>query len=333
MSQQPTIYLITNLALNHNPNNIQPLRRLPIDSRFDHPQHRYVLYLTDDTPAPTGMRYCKTIMEAELDPLLHKAGKEHLAEWSFLLAEEKHAFCSYPFFMISSRFYVKNAWLKSDLNAEWDRLFSYFTEYDHAFLPSYSRPLRWLPFGSLMKNPRVFFPFTQKFPQLMEEIFQTKFPEDYPRAPDLPCHYIGFKNREALLDYVKFYKPILDFFFSDGFVLKRPIEDYIVRSGHFPNEKPLTFLFEMMSHLYFAKMNKKFFCLHYDGYYEIDFAKPGLHRLEKFHIPFITQIKRMLSFYLFWLSTEASDTRMIRLLTKTLRWCKKRFPVLAKIQS
>jgi len=56
---------------------------------------------------------------------LYLAGQRYFAEWSLLLADKtRHAFCSYPFFMVSSRFYEKNHWLRTDLNSEWERMFS-----------------------------------------------------------------------------------------------------------------------------------------------------------------------------------------------------------------
>ena len=163
MSSDRTMYVITNLGVNHNPLSSSPHRHLPIDSRFFDPRGRYLFYLTDSRPFDTLLPKENLIVEQDLDSVLHEAGKNHLAEWSFLLAEQKHAFCSYPFFMISSRFYIKNGWLLTDLNREWDVLFSYFNRYSHGFLPSYCRPMRWVKFSNLINNSRVFFPFTEKF--------------------------------------------------------------------------------------------------------------------------------------------------------------------------
>jgi hypothetical protein len=295
-----TIYVIANLQGNHHPNNLDAHRRLPVDERLTESKQRYVFYLTDPEPHLT---FPNQLLEKEIDPLLHKAGKDHLAEWSFLLAEEKHAFCSYPFFMISSRFYAKNDWLLRDLNREWDLLFSQFSKYSHGFLPSYSRFLHWVKFSNLMKNPLLFCPFTDRFFQLVKELYQISIPQDYKAFPDLGCHYLGFRDREALLEYVNFYKPFIHYFFDENFSEKRSISDYVKKSGHFPNEKPITFGFEVLSHLFFFQKQRPFFCLHYDGYYEIDFSKYKFNRIISFKIPILTKIKRRAKWYGYRLKT------------------------------
>jgi hypothetical protein len=319
MPTNRTIYVITNLEANHNPLNSQPHRRLPVDERLitvpgpspGPSLGRYIFYITDKDPIQEH-QLRETIIESHLDPVLHKVGKDHLAEWSFLLAEEKHAFCAYPFFMISSRFYMKNDWLKTDLNEEWDRLFSNFEEYSHGFLPSYSRPMRWVNFLNLINNPKVFFPFTEKFSQLITDLYQTKIPEEYSTFPDLGCHYLGFRDRQALLDYVEFYKPILNEFFDADFNMKKEITDYVKNTGQFPNEKPLTFLFETLSHLYFYKNRLKFFCLHYNGYYEVDFVQKAMNRLYSFKLPFFTKLKRKIKWWFWWLKGEGHYWNLLK---------------------
>jgi hypothetical protein len=264
MTQNSSIYVITNLQGNHHPDNHNPLRRQPIDQRLKDPRHRYIFYITD-THLPPDLSLPNVLWEAQIDPLLHQAGKNHLAEWSFLLAEKKHAFCSYPFFMISSRFYDKNRSMQRDLNREWDPLFSYFSNYSHGFLPSYDRLMHWVPFSTLRNNPLLFCPFTDRFFQLVQQLYQIRIPQDYRAFPDLGCHYLGFRDRAALLEYVDFYQPLLHYFFHEDFSEKRIFSDYVKKSGHFPNEKPLTFGFEVLSHLFFFQKKRPFFCLHYDG--------------------------------------------------------------------
>ncbi len=110
--------------------------------RFLKSDKNYVYYLIDQVLPPV-LKGKNVLFEKEIDALLHKAGARYFAEWAFLLAEVKHSFCDYPFFMISSRFYQKNHWLNADLNCRWDQLFAQFEKYNWGFLPSYDRPLRW----------------------------------------------------------------------------------------------------------------------------------------------------------------------------------------------
>ena len=86
MTTKETIYVITNLSANHNPENLHPQRRMPIDERLLDAKRNYVLYLTDDNHRLEVSANC--LIEKDIDPVLNKVGKQHLAEWSFLLAEE-----------------------------------------------------------------------------------------------------------------------------------------------------------------------------------------------------------------------------------------------------
>ena len=132
MMPKPSVYVITNHRFNHH------IGRLPLDRRLAQSGHNIVFYLIDDT-CPPALKGRQFILEKQIDPLLATAGKRYFAEWSFLLAEAAHGFCSYPFFTISSRFYEKNTWLKSDLNSQWDRLFGFLEDYGWGYLPSYDR--------------------------------------------------------------------------------------------------------------------------------------------------------------------------------------------------
>ncbi len=319
-STDPTIYVITNLEMNHRASNVQPHRRLPIDERLLKGKGRYLFYITDEARSDRGY---DTIHEAALDPLLHQAGKNHLGEWSFLLAEKKHAFCSYPLFMISSRFYAKNGWLSTDLNGEWERLFSYFDTYKYGFLPSYCRPLRWVKFSNLIDNPCVFLPFKEPFYALTRKLYGVDIPHEYTRFPDLGCHYLGFKDRAALMDYVAFYQPLLDYFFTEDFKLKKDPLEYVMLSGHYPNEKPLTFLFETLSHLYFYKKRENFFTLHYEGYYEVNFFRKKFKQLTKFYLPWFIKVKRGIKFRLWWLRTEGAAFIFKSQLINFIKWVKR----------
>lgn len=270
----------------------------PLDKRFLESSRNYVYYLIDKEVPPI-LKDKPTLLEYDIDPILHKAGGRYLGEWSFLLNEAKNKFAQYPLFMVSSRFYEKNQWLHQDLNEEWEILFSYFQKYQWGYLPSYDRPLRWidLEWEKLIKKEawqHRFFPFTEQTYSLTEQIFGVNIPKDYRYTADLFCNYIGFRDRQSLLEYVNFYLPLLNFFFDDCYELKQDLSAYVRRSGHHRNEKVLTFFLELASHLFFFREKQKYFALHYDGYYEIDEAEHVMERLEKFKIPFLQKYDRQL---------------------------------------
>lgn len=302
----PTVYVITYHDFNHG--HLRPGPPRPLDARFLNSQNHYVYYLIDQS-VPPPLRDKKTLLECEIDPLLHTAGGKFFGEWSFLLAEEKHRFCTYPLFMISSRFYEKNSWLMRDLNQEWNTLFQYLGQYGFGFLPSYDRPIRWIDL-SWEKKIRSkawtyqFFPFTPQTYQLVEDIFGTRIPSDYRYTVDLFCNYIGFQSRQDLLDYVQFYRPLIDYFFDAEYRLKRDLTPYIRNSGAFRNEKSFTFITEMLSHFFFFKKQKEFFALHYDGYYAINEAKRSMEKLASIHVPLYRRVKRLMRWQARKMKTE-----------------------------
>ncbi len=267
-----TIYVITNYEFNHGamrPGN-------PLNKSLLEKTRNYAFYLIDKK-VPKLLQNHNVILEHELDPVLHAAGGKHLAEWSFLLAEERYEFCQYPFFMISSRFYEKNRCLTKNLNQEWGNLFSNFQEYGWGYLPSYDRPLRWIDLSwkrAIEKRAweYTFFPFTAETYRLIADLFHVQIPEDYRYTADFFCNYIGFKNRQQLLSYVHFYKPLINFFFNQDFSLKQDLSKYVRPMGIHRNEKSFTFFLELLSHLFFFCKKEKYFALHYDGYYSVDEA-------------------------------------------------------------
>lgn len=291
MDTTATIYAITYHEFNHEPLRLG--KKWPLDPRFLKSDRNYVYYLIDKE-IPETLKGKKTLLEHEIDPVLYEAGGKYFGEWSFLLAEEKHAFCQYPFFMISSRFYEKNEWLLTDLNREWDALFSHLEEYGFGYLPSYNRPLRWIDLGkvSAKKEKYRFSPFTEKTYETTRDLFGVRIPEDYRFTADLFCNYIGFKSRKELLSYVEFYRPLLDFFFDASYQPKRDLSPYIRPTGMFRNEKPFTFFLELLCHLYFFQNKKPYFALHYDGYYAIDEAKKRREKLSSFSLPVSLRCKR-----------------------------------------
>ena len=314
----PTIYLITYHEFNHG--NLRPGSVVPLDARFLQSDKNYVYYLIDKKVPPV-LSSKKTILEYDLDPELHTAGGKFFGEWSFLLNEEKHGFCQYPFFMISSRFYEKNLWLRTDLNAEWDTLFRYLNEYGYGYLPSYDRPLRWinLEWEKDMKKKAweyKFFPFTRETYQLTKDVFGIEIPKNYHFTADLFCNYIGFRSRAELLSYVQFYRPLIEYFFDSSFSLKRDLTPYVRKTNAFRNEKAFTFFLEFLSHLFFFKNRKEFFALHYHGYYSIDESKKKIKRLEKFSIPLKIRCKRFLRWQVRRMKSEGCLAPLMPMLRK-----------------
>jgi hypothetical protein len=290
------IYVITYHEFNHGPS--RPGQKQPLDPRFLNSSKNYIYYLID-REVPEVLKGKKTLLEHEIDPELYTAGGRSLGEWSFLLAEEKHAFCEYPFFMVSSRFYEKNTWLIQDLNHHWDKLFAHFDTYGWGYLPSYDRPLRWINLAWRHEVEKEawkykFFPFTPKTYKLVEQLYGTRIPEDYGATADLFCNYVGFRSREDLLAYVNFYRPVFDYFFNADYTPKRDVHDYIRPTGVFRNEKSFAFFLELLCHFFFFKNKKEYFALHYDGYYRINEASREMQRISPLHIPIATWLEKRL---------------------------------------
>lgn len=290
--------------------------KYPLDKRFLESSRNYIYYLIDKEVPPV-LKDKPTILEYSMDPILHKAGGRYLGEWSFLLNEAKYGFAQYPLFMVSSRFYEKNRWLYRDLNSEWETLFSYFQKYQWGYLPSYDRPLRWinLAWEKLVKKEawkHRFFPFTEQAYSLIEQVFGVNIPKNYQYTADLFCNYIGFKDRQSLLAYVDFYRPLLNLFFDDNYEIKQDLNVYVRRQGHHRNEKAFTFFLELASHLFFFRERQKYFALHYNGYYEINEAKHLMQRLETFKIPFLQKYDRQLRWQWRKWKTEGLFSHLIK---------------------
>ncbi|MBS3905160.1 MAG: hypothetical protein KGZ39_07530 [Simkania sp.] len=301
------IYVITHHKFNHS---TQSPRCKAFDQRFLQSNRNFIYYLID-RELPELFRKKNVIQEHALDELLYAAGGRCLGEWSFLLAEEKYSFCEYPFFMISSRFYEKNQWLRADLDQEWERLFAYFSEYRFGFLPSYDRPLRWLDLDWRKKLQKeiwryTFFPWKEKMFTLTEQLFGVNVPDEYRYVSDLQCNYIGFRDREALLEYIAYYRPLIEYFFDDNYQLVQSLEPYIRKTGAFRNEKSFTFFLEILSHLFFFVHNEKVFTLHYDGYYEVDERAAEFKKLYDQTPPLRVKLEQILRWQWRRLRTEGS---------------------------
>lgn len=267
-----------------------------------------------DSSVPPCLQSKNCLLEKNLDPDLHLAGAQHFAEWSFLLCEEKHAFCTYPFFMISSRFYEKNHWLTKTLDEEWENLFKYLEQYGWGFLPSYDRPFRWIDLQQAKRKKEkygnnIFFPFTDKCFEVISSTYQIKTFKDYKYVPDLFCNYIGFRSRENLLEYVSFYKKLIHCFFDANLNLKVNLKDYIESSEGVLNNKPLkpfTFILEIFSHLFFYDNGCDYFSLHYNGYLQINSSKAKDKMLRRFKKSILLNCSRLMQWKWRQFKTENS---------------------------
>lgn len=267
MDYSGNIYVITNFKSNHT--SIRENFR-PLDDRFLNSKRNYTFFVID-RELPPELKKKKCLIEADISKKYAKLGSRYLAEWSFLLSELENRFCDYPFFMVSSRFFEKNTWLDKELECYWDTIFQYLNNYNFGFLPSYDRPLSWIDFSKSIYEKNVSFsPFNDYTFQLVNKIFDVDMPNDFRFSPDLFCNYIGFKSRRDLEDYVAYFKPFFDEFFNANWNLKKSFSDIVSYTGNYQNEKPLTFVLEMLTHLYFFQKRKKTFCVHYDGFYEIN---------------------------------------------------------------
>ncbi len=297
----PTIYVLTFYGFNHNSPGF---RNKALDPRFLNSDRHFAYYLFDDQ-VPEPLRDRSVVLEKEIDPALHEAGKRHFAEWSFLLAEAKHGFAEYPLFMISSRFYDKNRFLRRDLSAEWDSIFAYLEQYGWGYLPSYDRALQWVDMDrrNLQRVHREyrFFPFSDLTFSLIEELYGVRIPDEYSAMSDFHCNYIGFQSRQHLLDYIGFYMPLINTFFDDDYQPKRDLSPYVLTTGGFKNEKPFTHYLELMSHLFFFKESRRFFGLHYDGYYEVDERHRAMRQLARIDLPWEQRVKWSLGWNGWWL--------------------------------
>lgn len=267
-----SIYLITNYGFNHDKKT--GAHNLPIDPRFLSSDRNYIYYLTD-FEIPKALQNKELVLERDFDPIYKKAGKQHLAEWATFLAEKKYRFAKYPMYILSSRFYQKNGYLEHDLNTVWDDIFNGLKKSGYGMLPSYDRPLRWIYPKYAYTHPKYqkklkFFPFRAKAFELIEAIYGIHLKNDFPHYIDLQCDYFGFESYEHFSRFMDFYQPIFDYFFTPDFELKRNLNDYFyVGCSTHRAEKPVTYLLEYFSHLFFALERLPFFAYHYTGQYTV----------------------------------------------------------------
>ncbi len=258
----PAIYVVTYHEFNHIARNV------PLDSRFLKTDKNFIFYLIDQK-VPEALEGKRCIIESHIDETLVYPGRLYLAEWTFLLAEYRHRFCEYPFFFTSSRFYEKNTTLRTDLNLEWDRLFSFFDRYQWGFLPSYDRTAPFLDVRTPVIPTSKY--FTDSGIRLLSELYGPEFnnPRTSPYSGDFYCNYIGFRDRSALEAYVSYYLPIIDRFFTPDWTPKEDLKKYLVMESNYRCFKPFTLLLEAGSHQFFFDSRTPYFAMNYDGYYEV----------------------------------------------------------------
>jgi len=78
---------------------------------------------------------------------------------------------------------------------------------------------------------------------------------------------------------MQYYIPLLGYFFTNEYKLTRDPEDFVRRVGSYRNEKPLTFLLEMVSHLFFYAKDRAFGGVTYDGGYRVDERRSSMRRV------------------------------------------------------
>lgn len=256
-----SLYVITAHEFNH------VARSTPIDRRFFDRDLPAKFYFVDRTGAPRDFRSAY-IEERILNPSIIDAGSRFIAEWSFLLTEFEKPFAQYPFFVVSSRFFEKNLSLPLELQTLLAFAFPCLKCYGWGYLPSYDRKAN---FQVLQFYKEVgYLGIKDEGIAFLDGLYGVRFVDQYRMISDFFCNYIGFQSREHLIEYVKFYLPLIRRFFDADWNIVRQPELYVRRTGTYRNEKPFTFLLEMASHLFFYKNNLRFCGVSYDGIHEVD---------------------------------------------------------------
>lgn len=258
---RPTVYVLTAFRFNHIERNVL------LDDRFQSDTN-FVFYFFDqeidlsDFPKPF-------LRECDIYPEIAAAGRAHLAEWSFLLAEYHKRVLDYPFYMISSRFYEKNKRMIGRLDDYWDWMFAGLSRYGYGYLPSYDRNLQFIDILDYIE--KGYLGSTNQGLAYLRECLGVDMLQDHRYVSDFWCNYIGFRDRAALERYIEFYLPLIANLFDPAWEL---CKDYLALglvspSVNFREYKPLSLLLEQASHMFFFKNKVPFYGLSYDGGYEV----------------------------------------------------------------
>jgi hypothetical protein len=217
------------------------------------------------------------VNEADLNAPIMAAGKQHLAEWTFLFTELERPFARYPFYVVSSRFPEKNATLRGGLARYWDLAALSLREFGWGYLPSYDRPANFQDFADYLARGRL--GMREEGLAFVDGFWGVRIPDEYRYFSDFFCNYIGFKSRKHFEDYMAFYVPFIRRFFRADWTLKRDPEIYVRRRDVFRAEKPFTLLLEMISHMFFYVENLPFGGLSYDGLYRVDERNASMEKM------------------------------------------------------
>lgn len=258
---QRSLYVITAHQFNHVD------RGIAIDPRFVAPGFDTKFYFVDAAGAPADFPH-DHVEERLINPAIGPAGGRLLAEWSFLLTEFEKPFATYPFFMVSSRFFEKNARLTTDFSTVMAKAFDALKPYGWGYLPSYDRPANFQDMADYRQ--KGYLGIRDEGIAYIDGFYGVRLIDEYRHIADFFCNYIGFQSREHLVAYVQFYLPFIRRFLDADWNVIRDPELYVRRTNTYRNEKPFTFLLEMMSHLFFCMNRLKFVGVSYDGIYEVD---------------------------------------------------------------
>lgn len=270
MTADPTLYIVTAYQFNHVE------RPMPIDARFFAPGLNSVFYFVDESGGPKDFsRPC--VNEIDLNPAISAAGRTHLAEWTFLLTEYEKPFATYPFYVASSRFHEKNLRLPDGLAPVWGRSIEALRRYGWGYLPSYDRDTGFEDLAAYWD--KGFLAMTERGLDVVEQQYGVRYLRDYRWISDFFCNYVGFASRRHLERYVEFYLPFLRRFFNADYSIAIDGNAFCRQLGAYRNEKPFTFLLEMISHLFFYKKRLRFAGVGYDGVYEVDERAVRMRRL------------------------------------------------------
>jgi hypothetical protein len=118
--------------------------------------------------------------------------------------------------------------------------------------------------------------------ELVKELYGVDIYDDlsYCYTGDFACHYIGFRDRPALLEFVDFAKPVINYLFDENFQPIRDLSEYVRFTGTYRNEKPFTFMLEVLSQLFFLVKKHRYFGMKYDGVFDVDTASHSALRIK-----------------------------------------------------
>ncbi len=253
-------------------------RPVPIDERFFDPAINAIFYFVDQGGAPSDFSG-RFINEIEINPSISSIGRTHLAEWTFLLTEYDRPFAQYPFFVVSSRFHEKNRRLPKGLAPIWGKAIKALRRYGWAYLPSYDRDPGFEDYVRYWEEGHL--AMTERGIDIVERFYNVRCLSEYRYVSDFFCNYIGFASRVNFEKYIEFYLPFIRHFFDAKYKIIVDGNEFCRKLNVYRNEKPFTFLLEMISHLYFYLNRVIFAGVSYDGIYEVNDHETIMRRINR----------------------------------------------------